>query len=130
LFTVTNPTSKNGFNVASSNEEVRTILLTSQDNKVISCTLNKEPGKSFLHIANLKGRYNIIPSKIEDCGKAMGLNKTFATRIEATSQNMNLKSTSNIVTASFWDDMSTEQKERLLLEISKIAVIILIGQAF
>lgn len=117
-FTVTNPISKNGFNVASSNKEVKTILLTSEDNKVVSCALNEKPGESFLHINNLKGKYNIVPSKIEDCSKAFSSNKVFKTKFND----------SDVVLASFWDDMSEEQKEKLLLELGKIALIIIVGQ--
>ncbi|HOI60276.1 MAG TPA: hypothetical protein PKU93_03035 [Candidatus Pacearchaeota archaeon] len=122
-FTVTNP-SQNGFNVASSNNEVKTILLTSEDDKVVSCALNDNPGKSYLHISDLKGKYNVVPSTIESCEKALSFNKTFAT----ISSNKIIDS--NIVLSSFWDDMSQEQKEKLILEIGKIAVIMLIGQAF
>lgn len=116
-FSVTNP-SKNGFNVASSNNEVKTILLISEDNKVVSCALNEKPGQSYLSVSDLKGKYNIVPSTIESCEKALGYDKTFGSVM-----------TSDVVLTSFWDDMSQEQKERLILELGKIAVIMLIGQA-
>lgn len=117
-FTVTNPISKNGFNVASLDKEVKTILLKDASNKIVSCASNDKPGESFLHINNLKGKYDIVPSKIEDCSKAFSSNKVFKTKFND----------SDVVLASFWDDMSAEQKEKLLLELGKIALIMIVGQ--
>ena len=110
VFEVTNPTSLKGFNVATKDEEVKTLLLMSADNKVVLCEENKDPGKSFLHINNLKGKFRIVPSKIETCEKAFNLNEN-----------------SQAVLASFFEDMTPEQKEKLVLELGKIALIIFIG---
>ncbi len=110
IFEVTNIESENGFNVASKNKEVKTILLKDKNHNIISCVENENPGETVLHINHLKGKYQIIPSKKETC-------------------NQNEDKTANAVLTSFWDDMSSEQKQELILELGKIALIIFIGQS-
>lgn len=120
-FKVTNPTSKNGFNIASADSEVKSILLTRENGKVVSCALNENPGQSFLHINGLKGTYNIVPSKIEDCSKALEKSAAISSILEDCSSDK------DIAAASFLEDMSPAERA-ILLEVAKIAAFVIIGQ--
>ena len=135
-FKVTNPVSENGFNVAALDSNVKSILLTKTTGEIVSCTLNEKPGESYLHVNDLKGTYNIVPSKIDSCEEALSKSTEISSilqdyiLLEASSNNQDISNDiSNVVMASFFDDMSDDEK-KILFEVAKIAAIVIVGQIF
>ncbi|MFA7142337.1 MAG: hypothetical protein WC157_03485, partial [Candidatus Paceibacterota bacterium] len=96
------------------------------------CTLNEKPGESYLHVNDLKGTYNIVPSKIDNCEEALSKSTAISSilndymEVDTMDQNME-KHVTDAVMASFFDDMSDDEK-KILFEVAKIVTIVLVGQ--
>lgn len=143
-FRVTNPSD---FKVVFPNPNVKSIFLVGEDGKIVSCEENKKPGESFLNVTNLKGTYEIVPSETETCKSLDQFPRNKFSPIVALRESEYKKlveklgedvvedaifqdNPNKIQKASFLDEMSDEDKERILLDLGKIAAFIIIGQIF